>query len=468
MARTDTLGNFLTDVAEAIRTKEGTVGKIKASEFDSRISNISGSEDLDEELNTYGAELQEQNVTLSDIVSALQGKASGGSDGGQLNVFIQEDEPAIKDGIWITEAIEPQIINITDTFKADISVLSIDASNSILKGMREQGVCAVGNSIYMFGGSVSGSAQSDVYKYDISTGTCTRIATFPYSAYGIAVVPYNTDIYCFGGRSGTSGKNGAYRFNTLDYTFTAIASMPYGSGQHQAAIIGKDIYMFGGMNGNVIASACKYNIDTNAYITIESLPSARNASAVCTLNNKIYIGGGYGSGYNELLEYDPKTNSYTQLPTMPMMVYGMGLEAFAGSLILVGGSDNDAAHQNIYMYNIVSQDYTIISQTGGRGRIDTAIVDDKIYVPGGISPAHGNDETMEIITLFNPLPALDKGVNQLIIESRSSGTLTKLCEVGEHGVYGNVTGVQFYSTEDKTLTKITNAYVGSNGEWVEL
>lgn len=42
MARIDTLGNFLTDVAEAIREKEGTTETIPASEFDTRISNLSG------------------------------------------------------------------------------------------------------------------------------------------------------------------------------------------------------------------------------------------------------------------------------------------------------------------------------------------------------------------------------------------------------------------------------------------
>lgn len=40
MARTDTLGNFLTDVAEAIREKEGTTETIPASEFDTRIANL--------------------------------------------------------------------------------------------------------------------------------------------------------------------------------------------------------------------------------------------------------------------------------------------------------------------------------------------------------------------------------------------------------------------------------------------
>lgn len=42
MARIDTLGNFLTDVANAIRTKEGTTETIAADEFDTRILNLSG------------------------------------------------------------------------------------------------------------------------------------------------------------------------------------------------------------------------------------------------------------------------------------------------------------------------------------------------------------------------------------------------------------------------------------------
>jgi len=40
MARTDTLGNFLTDVAGAIRTKAGTSDPIQASAFDTAIANI--------------------------------------------------------------------------------------------------------------------------------------------------------------------------------------------------------------------------------------------------------------------------------------------------------------------------------------------------------------------------------------------------------------------------------------------
>ena len=40
MARTDTLGNFLTDVAIAIRNKKGTTDTIVASNFDTEIESI--------------------------------------------------------------------------------------------------------------------------------------------------------------------------------------------------------------------------------------------------------------------------------------------------------------------------------------------------------------------------------------------------------------------------------------------
>ena len=46
MARTDSLNNFLTDVADAIRTKTGGTDKIQASQFDTEIDNISGGDEL--------------------------------------------------------------------------------------------------------------------------------------------------------------------------------------------------------------------------------------------------------------------------------------------------------------------------------------------------------------------------------------------------------------------------------------
>ena len=50
MARTNTLGNFLTDVADAIREKKGTTDTIPASNFDTEIASIESGVDINEYL----------------------------------------------------------------------------------------------------------------------------------------------------------------------------------------------------------------------------------------------------------------------------------------------------------------------------------------------------------------------------------------------------------------------------------
>lgn len=83
MARTDTLGNFCTDIADSIREKTGETGLILASEFDTKIKSIQGggsAEDLTEELNTYDNELTTQETVIEDIVLALQDKTACGGE----------------------------------------------------------------------------------------------------------------------------------------------------------------------------------------------------------------------------------------------------------------------------------------------------------------------------------------------------------------------------------------------------
>ena len=70
MARTDTLNNFLTDVADSIRSKKGTTNSIPASNFDTEIESIETSENLSDELNTYNTELTEQETSLKNIIKA--------------------------------------------------------------------------------------------------------------------------------------------------------------------------------------------------------------------------------------------------------------------------------------------------------------------------------------------------------------------------------------------------------------
>lgn len=65
MARTDNLNNFLTDVANAIRTKTGSSEEIQASNFDTEISTIPTPPTYPFDITGY--EIKKQNATQQDI-----------------------------------------------------------------------------------------------------------------------------------------------------------------------------------------------------------------------------------------------------------------------------------------------------------------------------------------------------------------------------------------------------------------
>lgn len=68
MARVDNLGHFLTDVADAIRTKAGTSDTITASDFDTAISNIPSGADLNE---YFTSSIPNNSSSTSNLVSQI-------------------------------------------------------------------------------------------------------------------------------------------------------------------------------------------------------------------------------------------------------------------------------------------------------------------------------------------------------------------------------------------------------------
>ena len=69
MARTNTLGNFLTDVADAIRNKKGTTDTILASNFDTEIASIESGVDINDYYLTSGANYQNINYYIKKIAT---------------------------------------------------------------------------------------------------------------------------------------------------------------------------------------------------------------------------------------------------------------------------------------------------------------------------------------------------------------------------------------------------------------
>ena len=78
MARTDTLGHFLTDVADAIREKKGSSDTIQASDFDTEIENLPSSgvnELISRTSSNYVVDWQR--LTIPDTITILNDLFSG-------------------------------------------------------------------------------------------------------------------------------------------------------------------------------------------------------------------------------------------------------------------------------------------------------------------------------------------------------------------------------------------------------
>ena len=71
------LTDKLTNIADAIRSKTDTTEKMTLDDIPSKIEGIQVGEDLTQELTTYDTELIKQEITIQDIIKALEGKAVG-------------------------------------------------------------------------------------------------------------------------------------------------------------------------------------------------------------------------------------------------------------------------------------------------------------------------------------------------------------------------------------------------------
>lgn len=384
MARIDTLANFLTDVAEAIRTKEGTTETITASEFDTRISNLSGGEDLTEELNTYGSELEEQNVTLDDIAKALRVKGSG-SSANTPNIFMQEEEPETKEGLWLQTDKEYDYIDITKIVGND--QWDYEQKTNLGDGLLYGASVRIGNYVYLMGGDKATKAmnvynlttntyekKADIpmgmsycpavaqgnniylsqstyfYKYDIATNTYTSLNTRGITNFGSKLETGDSDtIYSFGGEAGAATM---YKYTISTNTWTKMANMPMEIIYSTTIKIGTDIYLFSVRKDNMqtfLQDIYKFDITNETFSVAGTCPgtvgTAKNQPCQALQeDNENLIILTYGK---EAYRWNFVKNTWKKLPDTTEQYRNACSTIYDNNIVLFGGEIN--AKQVVYL-----------------------------------------------------------------------------------------------------------------------
>lgn len=216
---------------------------------------------------------------------------------------------------------------------------------------------AHGGLLYSIGGRILfGTPRPDIWAYDPTTDTWNAALT-PMSTgrTGLAVAVVGNSIYAIGGRTATGGPCSGFgfaelasveRYDIITDTWTTVASLPSARSDLAAATVGGKIYVFGGCRGSgtILADVDVYNPVTDTWSAAPTdMPTARAGMyAVARKGGTVYVIGGWdgiGSGLSTNEAYKVSQDTWTTgLPSMPTPRAETGAVGHAGKIYIVGGA----------------------------------------------------------------------------------------------------------------------------------
>ena len=209
-----------------------------------------------------------------------------------------------------------------------------------------------GGFLYVIGGGNSGTALSDVERYDPVLDSWTTLAPMPTARAGAVAAVIDDGIFVIGGRQSTSGpcSGGPYVGNVERYdidtnTWSTVAPLPSPRSDLAAVAHGGKVFVFGGCTGTASAPSVTnevdmYDPDTNTWTILAPMPTQRASLVAGHKGNLVYaIGGTNGvSALNVNEVYDFSANSWSTNTPMPTARQEAGVHSHGGTVYVVGGS----------------------------------------------------------------------------------------------------------------------------------
>ena len=270
-------------------------------------------------------------------------KSHSGNNTNTLNIFVQEDEPVSKDGIWLQGDYEVENILADENVFASEEWKNVSLIDIPYNFKRGSAIC-IKTDVYMFGGTGNNVAA---YKYNTLTDTYTQLTSIPFEFQNGSVEAIGDYIYLFGGDINTTT---TYKYNILTDTYTQLTNIPYDFISGMTKAIGTNIYLFGGQ-GNT-RKAYKYDTLNDIYISLSSLPYDSFGGSVVNIGNNIYI---FGSNtmyqMTKAYKYNVSTDKYTELTNIPYN-FRYGASVAIGNYIYL------FVEKLIYKYDVINDSYT--------------------------------------------------------------------------------------------------------------
>lgn len=247
-----------------------------------------------------------------------------------------------------------------------------------------------------------------------------------------------------------------------------------------AAVAADDgkIYVIGGLVGGSASSVVEaYDPGANSWTTRAPMLTPRyGLSAVLGSDHKIYaIGGNYASagnaGASVIAEvYDPATNAWASLPSLPIGRYQLAAAFVGDTVYATGGYDGATGHVlgTVAALQIGAASWTILPDAMTTARHDHAAIampDGKIYAAGGMHDLVGDElDAFEVMqpgtpgwNTATPMPTPRKSLAFAALGA-SLYAISGSPYVGTGQQYTRV--VEVYDTVGHTWSQVTSLPLG--------
>lgn len=381
----------------------------------------------------------------------------GGSGTDNINLFVQNEEPEEKNGIWV-KTNELQNTNKLNIIGNEININLGDWNpqenyEQLPYDYALGSTAIVGTDIFIFfNETVSG--VNATYKYDTINNTYTRLSDVPFDSNRSSASAIGTNIYIFG--SSVSPNNQAYKYDTLTDTYTKLTNVPYNAQNVTTIAYKNSVYIFGGTTSNNYAY--RYNIETNSYTKLANMTIGSAAGRAVLVGDSVYMFG--MGGYTDIQKYNISSNSYSRIGTTPLGMARCMPVACGDYIFVIGSSSNETGSKTIYVFDTINNKITntlTIPYRFGQG--GGGLIGNKIYLMG----SNTTDYRKRVQSINVTIPELNE--DTIILSSISNNQYsTKLSNVIEC----SFNNCYLYSKENGILpTKTASIYYGDDSQWIK-
>jgi N-acetylneuraminic acid mutarotase len=228
-------------------------------------------------------------------------------------------------------------------------------------GMRERtnGVGVINGKLFISGGDAIGRAVEGrrLLVYDPAENSWRRKTNLPITSWGGVTGVIRGKLYVLTGGCGSCPgepyTRRLYVFNPRKHVWTRLADCPNQHVLGAGGVIKSKFYVAGGQElqpeGPIVFSnkLDAYDPATNTWTTLASMPTARYHAAAAVLRHRLHIIGGTNDSdlFSQVEAYDPLTNRWSTKASMPTARMGLAAavvrdRAGVSHILAIGGGDN--------------------------------------------------------------------------------------------------------------------------------